>query len=73
MDPIGFLRLICTNGYSFPLGNECQESLASLVPCENGTRAGDVLELASINMALKTWLELGNIFDQAVKCGHIKN
>lgn len=73
MDLIGFLRLICTNGYSFPLGDECQETLTSLVPCKNGTRDGDVLELASINMALETWLELGNICDLAVKSGHIKN
>lgn len=37
-----------------------------------GTRASDVLKLAYINMALKTWLKLGNIHDLAVKCGRIK-
>lgn len=52
MDLIEFLRLIYTNAYSFPLGDECQETLASLVPCKNGTHASDVLELAYINMAL---------------------
>lgn len=50
MDLIGFLRSICTNGYSFPFGNEWQETLASLVvPCKNGTRASDGLELVYIN------------------------
>ena len=37
-----------------------------------GTRASDVLKLDYINMALKTWLKLGNIHDLAVKCGRIK-
>lgn len=50
------------------------ETLASfVVPCKNGIHASEIVELADINMALKTWLGLGDICDLAIKCDHINN
>lgn len=40
---------------------------------KNGIHAIEIVELADSNMALKTWLGLGNICDLAIKCDHINN